>query len=276
VLDTSAAGGSGFDSIAVDLSGNVFVVANTSDAVYTYTNSLGAVTGSPWTSPTMSAPSSVIVDSSGSVYVADGGGNAGIIEKFSNSGSLITSIKNTCMNGVSSITLDTAGYLWADSFTNSAGCRISNPGGTSTFALSASLVEPNNIAIDSNGNGWVALQGDNYLAEITSTGGGALVGGPNDGGTSSPTWLAIDGAEHVWFANNGNSYALSEFNSSGTAITTSSGYQGGNLNTPSFLAIDASGDVWVPNKGANTVTQLIGAATPVVTPFAAEKPGIRP
>jgi hypothetical protein len=276
VLATSATGGSGFDSVAVDVNGNVFVAAKNSNAVYTYTNSVGAVVTSPWTSPTMSAPSSVIVDSTGYVYVADGGGNAGIIQKFTNAGSHNATIQNACMDGVSSISIDPSNYLWADSFTNSAGCRLSNPGGTSTFALSASLVEPNNIAIDSGGNGWVALQGDNYLAEITSGGGGALIGGPGVGGTSAPTWIAIDGLDNVWFANNGNSYALSEFNKSGTAITPGSGYQSGNLNTPSFLAIDASGDVWVPNKGTNSVTELIGAASPVVTPLSAQQPGVRP
>ena len=278
VLNTSATGGNGFDSIALDLNGNVFVTANGSNAVYTYTNSLGAVSTSPWTSPAMSAPSAVIVDKGGYVYVADGGGNGDTIYKFANSGALNATIKNACMDGVSSISIDPSNYLWADSFTNSAGCRLSNPAGTSTFALSADLVKPNNIAIDSNGNGWVALQGSSYLAEITPVGGGALIGYPGDGGISAPTWIAIDGLDNVWFANNGNNYALSEFNKSGTAITTTSGYQNGNtyLNTPTFVAIDGSGDVWVPNLGSNSVTELIGAAAPVVTPLSALEPGLRP
>ena len=64
VLATSATGGSGFDSIAVAPNGNVFVAASGSNAVYEYTSSLGAVTGSPIASPAMAAPTSVAVDSS--------------------------------------------------------------------------------------------------------------------------------------------------------------------------------------------------------------------
>jgi len=96
------------------------------------------------------------------------------------------------------------------------------------------------------------------------------------GGLSSPTFVAIDGGNNVWLTNNGNSYALSEFAHSGTAITNSTGYQSGNLNTASWIAIDASGDVWVPNQRGNSVTELIGAATPTVTPLSALQPGVRP
>jgi hypothetical protein len=274
-LTTSTTGGSGFDSIAIDTTGNVFVAAQTSNAVYAYTNALAAI-GTPWTTPAMNAPTSVIVDSGGSVYVTDGGGNRDIIQKFTNAGAASASITNTCMNGVSQITLDKAGYLWADSFTNSAGCRLSNPGAVSSFSLSAALVDPENIAIDSLGNGWVGLEGDNYLAKIPSGGGGALVGGNGVGGLSAPSWVAIDGANNVWFTNNGNSYALSEYSNAGTSISPTTGYQSGNLNAPSFLAIDASGNVWIPNKGSNSVTELIGAATPVAVPLSLQTPGVRP
>ncbi|MGA7156937.1 MAG: NHL repeat-containing protein [Acidobacteriaceae bacterium] len=273
VLATSASGGSGFDSIAVAPNGNAYVAASGSNAVYRFTSALGAVSGSPWTSPTLSAPTSVIADSSSNVYVTDGGGNADIIRKFSSTGTLSASITNTCMNGVTQISLDASGYLWADSFANSSGCRLSNPSGTATFSLGESMLEPENVAVDSNGNGWVALESQNYIAEVTTGGSGAIT---NGGGLSSPTWVAIDGSNNIWVASNASPYALSEFNNAGTAITSCSGYQGGTLNTPSFLAIDASGDVWVPNKGSNSVTEIIGAATPVVTPLSAQKPGARP
>jgi sugar lactone lactonase YvrE len=275
VLATSATGGSGFDSIAVAPSGNLFVAASGSNAVYQYTSALGAVSGSPWTSPTMTAPSSVIVDSSGNVYVTDGGSSADIIRKFTSSGTLSASITNSCMKGVSSVAIDLVGDLWTDSYSNSEGCRLSNPGAVTAWVLSDNLVEPENIAIDSNGNGWAALSGANSLGEITPTGGGTEIGGCNTG-LSTPSWLAIDGANYIWVTNNGSPTSLSEFNNAGTAITSSTGYQSGNLSAPSFLAIDSSGDVWIPNKGSNSVTELIGLATPAVTPISALQPGVRP
>jgi hypothetical protein len=274
VLSTSATGGSGFDSIAIAPSGNVFVAANGSNGIYEYTSSLGAVSGSPWTSPAMTAPTSVIVDSSGYVYVTDGASS--IIRKFNSSGTLSASITNSCLAGVSEISLDASGYLWASSYSNSVGCRLSNPGGVSTFDLSDSLVEPGNLAIDSNSKGWAPLKSPSQFGGVTSGGSGALYGGSTIGGLSLPTWIAIDGANNLWITNSGNSYALSEFNDAGTAITGTSGYQRGNLDNPSFLAIDSSGDVWVPNNSANSVTELIGVATPTVTPLSALQPGVRP
>jgi hypothetical protein len=276
VLSTSAIGGHGFDSIAIAPNGNVFAAANGSNAVYVYTGSLGAVSGSPWTLPTMSAPTSVVVDSSGYVYVTDGGSNASIIRKFTSAGTLSASITSSCLAGVSEISLDASSYLWAVSYSNSDGCRVSNPGGVATFDEGGFLLEPGNLAIDSNSTGWAPLKSQNEIAGVTSSGAGTLYAGSTVGGIALPTWIAIDGANNLWVTNAGNSYALSEFTNAGNAISGTAGYQGGVLNNPSFLAIDPSGDVWVSNQSGNSVTELIGAAAPAVTPLSALRPGVQP
>ena len=279
VLATSATGGSGFNSIAVAPNGNVLVAASGSNAVYEYTSSLAAVSSSPWTSATMNAPTAVAVDSSGYVYVTDGGFSASTIQKFNSSGSLNTSITSGCLTRVSQIAIDPSDTLWASIYTSNDICRVSNPSGNQMFSSQSQPSAPTNIAIDSSGNGWTAAGAQTNLFMYSPTGNWNSYGVINNfaqGGLASPTFIAIDGGNNVWLTNNGNSYALSEFAHSGTAITTSTGYQGGNLNTPSWIAIDASGDVWVPNKGSNSVTELIGVATPTVTPLSALEPGVRP
>jgi hypothetical protein len=57
------------------------------------------------------------------------------------------------------------------------------------------------------------------------------------------------------------------------------GYAGGGLDYPSGLAIDGSGNVWVTNYfldgntlNGNSVTEIIGVATPVITPICAGLP----
>jgi sugar lactone lactonase YvrE len=279
VLATSATGGSGFDSIAVAPNGNVVVAASGSNALYQYTSSLDAVTNSPITSPAMASPTSVAADSNGYVYVTDGGNSADTIQKFNSSGSLSASISNQCLTRVTQIAIDPSDNLWASINSSNAICRVSNPSGNSIFSTGGQPSAPTNVALDSFGNGWAAAGAQTNLFMYSPTGTQNSYGVINNvaqGGLSSPTFIAVDGGNNVWLTNNGNSYALSEFSQSGTAITTSTGYQGGNLNTPSWIAIDASGDVWVPNKGANSVTELIGAATPTVTPLSALQPGVRP
>jgi hypothetical protein len=53
----------------------------------------------------------------------------------------------------------------------------------------------------------------------------------------------IDGSGNIWTMNNGPNFpglvnTLSEFSSTGAAISPSTGYTGGGLNQPSGLAVD--------------------------------------
>ena len=95
------------------------------------------------------------------------------------------------------------------------------------------------------------------------------VPGFSGGGLDGPVGLAIDGSGDVWAVSSID--ALSEFNSSGAAISGSGGYQAGSLDSPVALAIDGSGNIWVTSfsGNANAITEFVGAAAPVVTPLAA-------
>ena len=100
--------------------------------------------------------------------------------------------------------------------------------------------------------------------------------GYTGGGLNIPEGIAIDGAGNVWVVNRGSTNIsapypdsrISEFNSSGTAISPSTGYQAG-LNISLRIAVDGSGNVWVTNATLNTVTQFVGAGSPLVTPIVA-------
>jgi DNA-binding beta-propeller fold protein YncE len=90
--------------------------------------------------------------------------------------------------------------------------------------------------------------------------------GYTGGGLNKPVDLAIDGTGNVWVANApGNS--VSEFNSNGTAISGPAGYTANGLYEPTNIAIDCSGNVWVAESNYY-LSELIGAASPVVTPLA--------
>ncbi len=117
------------------------------------------------------------------------------------------------------------------------------------------------IAIDASGNVWSANSSANSVEKFSHT--AAVVStGYSTGGINAPAALAFDGAGLLWVANGNNS--ISVLNSSGAAVSNTA-YQSV-LSTPTSINVDGSGNLWITNAGNNTVTEVIGAATPVTTP----------
>ena len=69
------------------------------------------------------------------------------------------------------------------------------------------------------------------------------------GGLNKALGVALDSAGDAWVVNSGNS-TVSEFGSTGTAISGSSGF-GSGLSTPKAIAVDGLGGVWVTNSGSS-------------------------
>jgi streptogramin lyase len=96
--------------------------------------------------------------------------------------------------------------------------------------------------------------------------------GYSGGGLSGPDFIALDGSGNAWITNRMNSVnSISEISHAGIALSPSNGFRAGGLASPYQIAVDGSGDVWVTNS-FTTITEFIGAATPVITPLAAGLP----
>ena len=83
----------------------------------------------------------------------------------------------------------------------------------------------------------------------------------------------MDGYGTVWVADyRGNSISKVSSGSSsspGLFLSPASGFGADALlMQPYGLALDASGNVWASNFGNDTITQFLGVATPIKTPFA--------
>ncbi len=149
------------------------------------------------------------------------------------------------------------------------------------------------VAVDYLGGAWVASKntGNQALVRFTPTTLSTGYGINSNynfaiGGINNPVAVAVDGSNannsntyNVWLANSGNN-TVSEVNSSSqfATLSASAGYQSGTglVNAPSGIAVDNAGNVWVSNQGNSTVTEIIGSATPVTTPLAAQAPGVAP
>jgi hypothetical protein len=89
-------------------------------------------------------------------------------------------------------------------------------------------------------------------------------------GLSTPVGVAADGAQNVWTVNNfTGANSVFEIGVGKQALSPAAGFQktAAFLGNARSLVIDPSGNVWIGLDGANSVTQIVGAAVPVVQPF---------
>ena len=258
-VGTSPSGG-----IAIDASGNVWVVNGGSNTV-TKLSPSGAVLG---TFAVGTGPSGIAIDASGNVWItnygvtelppaADVPGNT--VTELSSSGALLGTF--TVGTRPSGIAIDASGNVWVVNGGSNTVTKLSPSGAVlGTFALG---IGPSGIAIDASGNVWVANWGVEDVAGNTVTKlspSGAVIGTFAVG--TRPSGIAIDASGNVWITN-GGSNNVTELSPAGTVLHTFSGaYFGG----PFGIAIDASGNVWVVNAGgfvllSNNVTVLSAATT---------------
>lgn len=271
--------------IAIDLSGNAWV-GNYSDpskpSGFGNTLSEFSNSGSPistsggFTGGGLSAPISLALDGLGNVYVANSGDTiAANISVAQSNGVNSSSSGGYPGGGLSSpnfIALDAGGILWVTNSNNSITIVDSNclPCSSHTNKSGSGINLPESVAIDSLGRAWIANNGANSLLKATRT--ATTVTAVNTffgGGLNKPNFVAIDGAGNVWVSN-GTALAngpISEFNNSGVAISSSTGFTGGLNPGNGGLAVDGSGNLWVADSFDNQITEFVGIASPVVTPL---------
>jgi hypothetical protein len=257
--------------IAIDRSGNAWI-ANTFGGNVVELSSSGSVlsgTNGYIGSGGVGDPESIAIDSSGNVWIANFFSS---VSELSGSGTAISPINGFTGGGLDyprTIAISGPGNVWVVSqadntvteFSNSAAI-LSGPTGYTGGGIN----EPWEMALDGSGNAWIANGTGNSITKLSSS--GSSLSGPSGftgGGLYSPTGLAIDGAGNAWIANFFGRSVI-ELSSSGSILSGTKGYTGGAVN-PDAIAIDCSGDVWTTN--GSSVTEFIGAATPVVTPLVA-------
>jgi uncharacterized protein (TIGR03437 family) len=205
--------------------------------------------GGPATAAQLWLPSSVAVDASGNLYIADYGNNrvrevtAGVITTIAGNG--------------------TAGF--------------SGDGGPAT---SASLYFPSGVAVDAAGNVYIAESAESLVLEVSVGGtintfaGDGVTGFAGDGGVATSAQLnlgvssgiAVDSAGNVYIADSGNN-RIRRVSVSGVITTVagngSAAYTGdsgvatsASLNGPVAVAVDASGNLYIADAGNNVVRKV--------------------
>ncbi len=282
VSGSSGFTGGGLDApygILIDTTGNVWASNLDGNSL----SEFNPATGNPVSSTGSSGaghnePEEITIDPSGHIWAANFGGDS--LSEFNSSNGSPVSPSAFTGGGLYAplgLAVDTSAHLW---IANTDGNVLSEFNTSNGQAVSAdgytgSLSYPFGVAVDGSGNVWVANEGVVSASSISEFGSSGTVSSNSPitgGGLNEPIGLAIDGAGNVWTANlQGDT--VSEFSPAGAAISPSTGYGflTAGLNDPFWIAIDGSGNVWVTNSSviAKSLTEFVGAASPVVTPVVA-------
>lgn len=292
--------------VAFDSSGNVFVADFSSNKIRRVTPAgvVSTFAGSgasssvdgQGTAASFNSPRQVAVDSSGTVYVAESEGHK--IRKITPDG-VVSTLAGSGVQGSADgagsaasfrfpfgIAVDSIGNVYVGDLNNNKVRKISPDGVVSTLAGSgasggtngtgaaASFNRPAGVAVDVDGNVYVAEISGRKVRRITPAGvvstlAGSGVQGSADGtGTAasfnSPEGIAVAGNGNVLVADTGN-HKIRSITPSGVVSTLAgSGVQGdaeGDVAAASFsfpkgITVDASGTVAVGDTGNNKIRKI--------------------
>jgi sugar lactone lactonase YvrE len=174
---------------------------------------------------------------------------------------------------------------------NFAGTGTSGYTGDNGPATSATLSSPGGVAVDAQGNVYIADIGNNVVRKVTPGGiitteaGNGTSGYLGDGGAAmnaelslaTSSGLAVDGSGNLYIADT-NNHRIRKVTPAGGITTVAgdgtSGYTGdgaaatsAELNTPKGLAVDNSGNLYISDTGASVVRE-INASTGYITTVA--------
>jgi len=176
------------------------------------------------------------------------------------------------MNSPASLGVDAAGNVWASNYFNTV--SEFSPAGGAVFPAGISgsgINESYGMALDVQGNVWIANEqttsqsGTGDITELNSSG-QAIATAITSGGIYFPLAVAADTNGNMWIADYGDS-KVSLLSSSGSAISSSSGWGGTSLAFPVAVAVDAGHNAWFANQGGLLPVTKISADGTEVTNF---------
>ncbi|MBV1777328.1 hypothetical protein KSF73_16525 [Burkholderiaceae bacterium DAT-1] len=205
-------------------------------------------------------PKGLIVAPDGNIYIVDTGNN--LIRKMTSAG-VVTTFAGSGFSG----------FLDGTTYT-------------------ANFNAPTGIAVDKNGNLYIADTGNNAIRKITKMGevttlAGSSTAGAEDGlGAAAtfngPTGLAVDGDGNVYVADAGN-FSIRKITAGGLVSTLAGGSQGyvnatgssAQFCSPNSAVLNKDGNILVTDQGAGAVRMITptGVVTTYVGISAASNPG---
>ena len=255
----------------IDALGNVWTAS--SFALQKFDNNGNLLSGTGFVSNYVQYYLGIAFDKNGNAWTTNSSsGFPSQVYEFTSAGAPVPATQGFMGGGLQSnpsLAIDPSGNIWTAGGSNLAEFNSSGAISPSTGFTGGGL-SGSGIAIDSAGNIWVT--NGNSISKFLNTGAPVSPStGFTGGGLSNGSAIALDGAGTPWMA---NSNSISHLAADGTPLSGSQGYAYDTTVTiGASMAIDGSGNVWLPVSSSNSnttgaVEELVGAATPVVTPIA--------
>jgi uncharacterized protein (TIGR03437 family) len=261
--------------VAVDKSGNVFIsdslnnrvrIVTPNGIINTYAGNGGIGSpanfgdGGPAVQAYIHLPGGLAVDSSGTLYIADTGDNT--IRKVTTDGI----INVVAGNGLPS-------YL-----------------GDAGPAVTAELHSPEDVAVDSSGNVYIADTANAYIRKVTTDGninfvaGDGAIGYAGDNGTATlaglvePYGVAVDSAGNIYICERADG-RIRQVNTKGIINTIigngSNGFSGDGsaalgamTNLPGGIALDSSGNLYIADSMNNRIRKVTNSGSGTISTIA--------
>jgi len=178
----------------------------------------------------------VAVDASDNVWVANAyGGNVSKIN-----GATGALIDNYSVGPVpKAVAVDASNHVWITNSDDSTITELNVSDGSLVGTYSAGGVGGNGVAVDGDGNIWVA--GGSGVAKLNGTTGDLI---ETFSPCTNPTGVAVDANNNVWVACM-YSDAVARYNASDNSFIGT--YSAGATSNPVGISIDGNGSIWVSN-----------------------------
>lgn len=155
-------------------------------------------------------------------------------------------------------------------------------GATDGLFTSAKFNSPLDVALDAEGNLYVADTGNHKIRRITPTGTVSTLAGSGSPGSAdgtgtaasfnSPNGVAVDSANNIYVADTGNNKirkvtplgVVSTIAGSGTSGSANGPALSAQFYQPGDIAIDASGTIFVADTGNNSIRKIMGGSVSTV------------
>jgi hypothetical protein len=139
---------------------------------------------------TLSAPSSIAVDTYGNAWIANRTGNS--VTELTHTGAPAPGTSySTALSAPSAVSLDASGNPWVAQSGNNSAIYLTSSTGSPVAAGTGGLNAPSAAAIDAQGNIWLANSGASVVTELNSTGAAVNASGFSGTGIVHPLGIAI-------------------------------------------------------------------------------------